>query len=159
MRRDGLGLVYAILTVVTAVVAWWGFPAVSNPRSRSWSGSRRSLDLLVPLFFGWMTWRTLRHPQRRFAAHSIVGGLLVVFAAAGLIHVIAGAAQPIDGQAAMRAGGGWAGWIAAIPFLSPARPRLTGRYWPGSGRCAHGFGDHHRGSASASGNTGHRSRP
>ena len=127
LRRDGLGLVYAILTVVTAVVAWWGVSGGIEPAvTFVVGGAVGSLDLLVPLFFGWMTWRTLRHPQRRFAAHSIVGGLLVVFAAAGLIHVIAGAAQPIDGQAAMRAGGGWAGWIAAIPFLSLLGPWLTG---------------------------------
>ena len=127
LAKDGLGLVYAILTVVTAV--WWPGGGFRRYRTRGHvrgRGAVGSLDLLVPLFFGWMTWRTLRHPQRRFAAHSIVGGLLVVFAAAGLIHVIAGAAQPIDGQAAMRAGGGWAGWIAAIPFLSLLGPWLTG---------------------------------
>ncbi len=37
-----------------------------------------------------------------------------------------GAPQPIDGQVAMREGGGWAGWIATVPFLSLLGPVLTG---------------------------------
>ena len=62
LRRDGLGLVYAILTVVTAVVAWWGFRRYRTRGHVRGRGAVGSLDLLVPLFFGWMTWRTLRHP-------------------------------------------------------------------------------------------------
>jgi len=127
LRRDGIGLLYAILAVVVGAVAWWGASGGLEPAvSFLVSGAVGALDVLVPVFLAWMAWRTLRHPQRRFKAHHLIGGLLVVFSAAGLLHVIRGAAQPIDGQEAMRAGGGWAGWLATTPFLSLLGPILTG---------------------------------
>jgi S-DNA-T family DNA segregation ATPase FtsK/SpoIIIE len=90
------------------------------------TGAVGELDILVPVFLAWMAWRTLRHPAKRFKAHHLIGGVLVVFAAAGLLHVMRGAAQPIDGQEAMRSGGGWVGWLATTPFLSLLGPILTG---------------------------------
>ena len=127
LRRDGLGLLYAILAVVVGAVTWWGASGGIEPAvSFVVSGAVGALDVLVPVFLAWLSWRTLRHPQRRFQTHHLIGGLLVVFAAAGLVHVIAGAAQPIDGQQAMRAGGGWAGWLATTAFLSLLGPILTG---------------------------------
>ncbi|MEZ5185919.1 MAG: DNA translocase FtsK [Candidatus Nanopelagicales bacterium] len=127
LRRDGIGLLYAILAVLVAAVTWWGAAGGIEPAvSFVVSGAVGALDIVVPLFLGWMSWRTLRHPERRFAAHHLIGGLLVVFAATGFYHVITGSAQPIDGQSAMRDGGGWTGWLATIPFLSLLGPVLTG---------------------------------
>ena len=127
LRRDGLGLLYALLAIVVGAVAWWGARGGVEPAvSFVVSGAVGGLDVLVPVFLAWMSWRTLRHPDKRFKANHLVGGLLVVFSAAGLLHVMRGAAQPIDGQEAMRAGGGWAGWLATTPFLSLLGPVLTG---------------------------------
>ena len=127
LRRDGTGLFYMLLAVLVGVVVWGGATGwLELPVGFLVSGSLGSLDVLVPIVLVWMAWRTLRHPQSRFAAHQILGGLLVLFAAAGFLHVVTGAAQPIDGQAAMRSGGGWAGWIATTPFLSLLGPWLTG---------------------------------
>jgi len=127
LRRDGLGLLYAILAVVVAAVAWWGAKGGLEPAvTLVVGGAVGVLDVLVPVFLGWLSWRTLRHPERRFKAHHLIGGLLVVFSAAGLVHLIRGAAQPIDGQEAMSDGGGWAGWLATIPLLSLLGSILTG---------------------------------
>ena len=127
LRRDGIGLLYLLLAVVVAAVAWWGADGGLEPAvTFVVTGAVGSLDALVPLFLGWLSWRTLRHPERKFKAHHLIGGLLVVLAAAGLLHLFNGSAQPIDGQQAMRAGGGWAGWLATIPFLTLLGPILTG---------------------------------
>ncbi len=127
LRRDGLGLLYGVLAIVVGAVAWWGAEGGIEPAvTLVVSGAVGRLDVLVPLFLVWMAWRTLRHPDHRFKPHQIIGGLIVVLAAAGLAHVLNGAPQPIDGQAAMRDGGGWAGWLATVPFLSLLGPILTG---------------------------------
>jgi S-DNA-T family DNA segregation ATPase FtsK/SpoIIIE len=127
LRRDGLGLLYALLAVVVGAVAWWGAEGGIEPVVTVLvSGAVGRLDVLVPLFLAWMAWRTLRHPDRRFKAHQLIGGLILLFAATGLAHVLNGAPQPIDGQSAMREGGGWAGWLATVPFLSLLGAILTG---------------------------------
>ena len=126
-RRDGLGLFYACLAVFVALVAWWGFSGpLASVVTFLVTGLLGGLDVLVPLFLGWMAWRTWRHPEHRFKTHQIIGGLLVVAAAAGLLHVISGGAQPADGAEAMRAGGGWIGWLATMPLLTLLGPILTG---------------------------------
>ena len=127
LRRDGLGLLYALLAILVGAVTWWGAEGGVEPAvSFVVSGAVGGLDILVPVFLAWMSWRTLRHPEKKFKANHVIGGLVVLFAAAGLLHVMRGAAQPIDGQEAMRAGGGWAGWLATTPFLSLLGPVLTG---------------------------------
>jgi S-DNA-T family DNA segregation ATPase FtsK/SpoIIIE len=127
LRRDGLGLLYAVLAIVVAAVVWWGATGGVEPAvTFVVGGAVGALGVLVPLFLAWMSWRTLRHPQRRFAAHQWFGGLLVLLAATGLVHVVRGAAQPIDGQEAMRDDGGWIGWLATAPFLTLLGPILTG---------------------------------
>mgnify|MGYP001012732740 CR=1 FL=1 len=127
LRRDGVGLLYALLAILVGAVTWWGAEGGVEPAvSFVVSGAVGGLDILVPVFLAWMSWRTLRHPEKKFKANHVIGGLLVLFAAAGLLHVMRGAAQPIDGQEAMRAGGGWAGWLATTPFLSLLGPVLTG---------------------------------
>ncbi|MCU0298470.1 MAG: DNA translocase FtsK [Candidatus Nanopelagicales bacterium] len=127
LRRDGLGLLYAILAVVVGAVTWWGADGGLEPVvTFVVTGAVGSLDALVPLLLAWLSWRTLRHPERRFKAHHLIGGLLVLLAAAGLVHLFNGSAQPIDGQIAMRDGGGWSGWLATIPFLTLLGPILTG---------------------------------
>ena len=127
LRRDGFGLLYALLAIVVAAVAWWGATGGLQPAvTFIVGGVVGGLDVLVPVFLGWLSWRTLRHPDRKFKPHQLIGGLIVLFSAAGLVHVFNGAPQPIDGQVAMRAGGGWIGWIATVPFLSLLGPILTG---------------------------------
>ncbi|HQR79398.1 MAG TPA: DNA translocase FtsK 4TM domain-containing protein [Actinomycetota bacterium] len=127
LRRDGLGLLYAILAVVVAAVAWWGAEGGLEPAvTVVVGGAVGALDVLVPLLLGWLAWRTLRHPQRRFQPHHLIGGLLVLLSAAGLVHLFNGTPQPIDGQVEMRSAGGWSGWVATIPFLSLLGAILTG---------------------------------
>ena len=127
LRRDGLGLLYAILAVVVAAVAWWGASGGLEPVvTFIVGGAVGGLQVLVPLFLGWMAWRTLRHPERKFKPHQLIGGLIVVLSAAGLVHLFNGAPQPIDGLTALTSGGGWAGWLATVPFLTLLGPWLTG---------------------------------
>ncbi len=127
LRRDGLGLLYGILAIIVGAVSWWGARGGIEPVvTFIVGGAVGGLDILVPLFLAWMSWRTLRHPERKFKAHQLFGGLIVLLAAAGLVHLFNGAPQPIDGMAAMRDGGGWAGWIATVPLLSLLGPWLTG---------------------------------
>ena len=105
LRRDGIGLLYAILAVVVGAVAWWGARGGLEPAiSFVVSGAVGALDVLVPVFLVWMSWRTLRHPERRFKAHHLIGGLsgAVLRCGSGPRHRRSGSAYRRPGGHALR---------------------------------------------------------
>jgi len=70
------------------------------------------------LLLGW-SWRVLRHPDRNAPAGRLaVGWIAVLLGVLGLVHVAHGTPQHADGADAMRAAGGWLGWLAASPLVA-----------------------------------------
>jgi S-DNA-T family DNA segregation ATPase FtsK/SpoIIIE len=119
-RRDGFGLLLIGLAVLTAAVTWWGLPGpVGGVVAAVVVGATGWLAWAVPLLLlGW-AWRVLRHPDRNApAGRLVIGWTAVLLGTLGLLQVAHGTPQPSDGATAMRAAGGWLGWIASAPLVA-----------------------------------------
>ena len=76
-RRDGLGLLFIALAIVSAAAVWFGldgwFVIGLGTVSAYFVGA---LDLLVPVILLALAWRTLRHPEDHVTnGRLLVGGL------------------------------------------------------------------------------------
>ncbi len=118
MRRDGLGLGLIAVAVLIAAATWWQVPGAFGDATRAVvNGAVGSLGWVVPLLLVAAAVRILRHPEQRPPrGRTIVGYGALVLGVSGLVHILRGNAVPTDGSEAMRAGGGWFGWIAASPL-------------------------------------------
>ena len=78
-----------------------------------------ALDVVVPLFLFWATLRVLRHPdQGSTTGRLAIGTGILLASACGIWSLIKGAPSPSDGSEAMRAAGGWVGWLVTAPIVS-----------------------------------------
>ena len=116
--RDGVGLGYLLAAVLTAAVTWFGTRGfVGSFVDTLVVGGLGRLAIVVPLFLMALAWRWLRHPDDVAGTGRIsIGGGLLLFCAAGLLHINRGIPQPVDGIAAMRNGAGWVGYLIAVPM-------------------------------------------
>jgi S-DNA-T family DNA segregation ATPase FtsK/SpoIIIE len=123
-RRDGLGLLIVAAAIVVAAACWWQLSgAVPSLVRAVVTGATGRLDVVVPLLLLGLAWRILRRPQDSAATGRImIGGGALVLSCCGLWHVAHGTPLPSDGAAAMRAGGGWLGWLASAPVVSALGP-------------------------------------
>ena len=126
-RRDGLGLLFIALAVVSAAAVWFGldgwFVVGLGTATGYFVGA---LDLLVPVILLGMAWRTLRHPEDHAGnGRLLVGGLALLFAAAGLWHLMRGLPTPTDGYDALASGAGIAGWVVTAPVASAVGIAVT----------------------------------
>ncbi len=126
-RRDGLGLLFIALAIVSAAAVWFGldgwFVIGLGTVSAYFVGA---LDLLVPVILLALAWRTLRHPEDHVTnGRLLVGGLALLLAAAGLWHLSRGLPSPTDGLDALAAGAGITGWVITAPVASAVGPAVT----------------------------------
>ena len=126
-RRDGFGLLLIGLAVLTAAVAWWGLGGPVGGFVRAIAvGAAGSLAWVLPFLLGAWAWRLLRHPDRNAPGGRIViGWAALLLGVLGLVHVAHGTPQPSGGADAMRAGGGWVGWIASAPLVAGVTPYVA----------------------------------
>ncbi len=119
-RRDGFGLLLVALAVLTAAVTWWGLAGpVGTVVDSVVVGATGWLSWVVPLLLLAWAWRVLRHPGRNAPAGRLaIGWAAVLLGVLGLLQVAHGTPQPADGAVAMRAAGGWLGWVAAAPLVA-----------------------------------------
>ncbi len=81
-------------------------------------GAFGSLAWSVPFLLAAWAWRVLRHPERNApGGRVVVGWTAVLLGVLGVVHVAHGTPQP-GSAAAMRAAGGWLGWIASAPLVA-----------------------------------------
>ena len=120
-RRDGIGLLLFTLTIVVAAVTWFSVDGwLTGIVTAIVTGAVGALDVVVPLFLLWATLRVLRHPDQG----STTGRLAIGTgdpAGLGVRDLVAGqgrARVPSDGAEAMRAAGGWVGWLVTAPIVS-----------------------------------------
>jgi S-DNA-T family DNA segregation ATPase FtsK/SpoIIIE len=119
-RRDGVGLLLLTLALVAAASQWWSLSgAVDDVADAVVIGAAGRLAWAVPILLVALSWWVLRHP----AGHAPTGRIVIGWAACiggvlGIAHALAGTPQPVDGATAMRAGGGFVGFMVAAPLVS-----------------------------------------
>lgn len=130
-RRDGLGLAYVALAVITAAVLWFGTGGwLSEVVELLVTGALGALDAIVPLLLVGLAWRWLRHPEAGADTGRItIGGSAVLVSAAAIWHVAQGAPTPGDGTTAMRAAAGWIGFLASAPVVGAVGTVVTILLW------------------------------
>ncbi|NBO46416.1 MAG: DNA translocase FtsK [Actinobacteria bacterium] len=116
--RDGVGLAYLLLALITAAVTWFGTRGfIGAFVDTVVVGGLGRLAVVVPLFLAALAWRWLRHPDDVVGTGRIsIGGGLLLLCSAGLVHINRGLPEPIDGIAAMRSGAGWIGYLISVPM-------------------------------------------
>ena len=119
-RRDGIGLLLFTLTIVVAAVTWFSVDGwLTGVVTAVVTGLFGALDVVVPLFLFWATLRVLRHPDEASTTGRLAIGTGILLASAcGIWSLAQGAPSPSDGSEAMRAAGGWVGWLVTAPIVS-----------------------------------------
>ncbi|MBO0875279.1 MAG: cell division protein FtsK, partial [Pseudonocardia sp.] len=116
-RRDGLGIVLLVLAVVVAAGVWWGaggpVGAVVDTGLTSVIGVGALPLPLLLLGVGVYLMCTPTRPEVR--PRMALGGLLLVFGALGLTHVLLGAPLNMIGW---REAGGALGYLAGAPLAA-----------------------------------------
>jgi len=116
-RRDGLGVLFIVLAVISAAGIWWGAGGPVGSGFSAGVGAVFGLaGVLLPvilLVVGIVLMTTPAHPEAR--PRIAVGTLLLTLGVLGLIHLFSG--QP-DDPAAWAVGGGAVGYVAATPLAS-----------------------------------------
>ena len=130
-RRDGLGLAYVALAIITAAVLWFGTGGwLSQVVVLLVTGAVGALDAVVPLLLVGLAWRWLRHPEAGADTGRItIGGSAVLMSAAAIWHLAQGAPTPGDGTTAMRAAAGWIGFITSAPVVGAVGTVVTVLLW------------------------------
>ena len=123
-RRDGLGLAYLAAAIVTVATTW---ARMSNTPARLISGLLHgafgSAAWLLPILFGLLAWRYLRHPDRNAqTGRMVIGWTALLLGALGLIHIAAGTPHPSAGTAAIQSGGGLIGFAVSAPLVAGLTP-------------------------------------
>ncbi|HEV3294898.1 MAG TPA: DNA translocase FtsK [Streptosporangiaceae bacterium] len=123
-RRDGIGLAFLGAAIIVAATTWLSMGnIVGRVMTAVVSGAFGSLAWSVPLLFGLLAWRFLRHPDRNAETGRItVGGSALIVGGLGLVHIAHGTPGPADGTAAMRAAGGLIGYAASAPLVAAVTP-------------------------------------
>ena len=127
MRRDGIGLGLVVAAVVVSAVAWFGLSGpVGAIVNVGLTGLIGGLVMIVPFILVWLSWRTLRYPGERMPRSVLWGWIITGLSVCALWQCLSGAPVPSDGANAMRAAGGWVGWILTAPLVAALGALLTG---------------------------------
>ena len=78
---------------------------------------------MIPVLAVLLAWRFLRHPDRNTeTVRASIGWTALLLGAAGLIHMAKGTPRPSDGEHAMRAAGGFVGYVMSGPLAAAVTP-------------------------------------
>ena len=119
-RRDGIGLLLFTATIVVAAVTWFSIDGwLTGLVTAIVTGLFGALDVVVPVFLFWASLRVLRHPDEGSTTGRLTVGCAILLATAcGLWALAQGAPNPADGAEALRAAGGWVGWLITAPVVA-----------------------------------------
>jgi S-DNA-T family DNA segregation ATPase FtsK/SpoIIIE len=125
-RRDGFGLLLLGLAVLVAAATWWHLAGPVGQATRSVAvGAMGSLAWTLPFLLVAWAWRVLRHPARNApGGRLVIGWAAVLLGVLGIVHAAHGTPQPSD-SAAMRAAGGWLGWLLSAPLVAGVTPYVA----------------------------------
>ncbi|MEU9378417.1 DNA translocase FtsK [Streptomyces sp. NPDC048255] len=118
-RKDGVALLLIALALIVAAGTWSNLSGpVGDLVTMLVTGAFGRLDLLVPILFGVMAARFIRHPEETDANGRIGIGLsALVIGILGLVHIACGAPGRDEGTTAMQNAGGLIGWGASKPLI------------------------------------------
>ncbi|GAA1731666.1 DNA translocase FtsK [Aeromicrobium alkaliterrae] len=118
LRRDGVGLAIVGIAIVAAASTWWQIPGpVGRGVRQICEGSVGVLAGAVPILFGVIAWRTLRHPEAQGpAGRQLIAWIAVVGGVLGLVHLAHGVPRPND-MAAVREAGGAIGYLFSAVLI------------------------------------------
>ena len=119
-RRDGIGLLLFTATIVVAAVTWFSIDGwLTGLVTAIVTGLFGALDVVVPVFLFWASLRVLRHPDEGSTTGRLTVGCAILLATAcGIWALSQGAPTPADGAEALRAAGGWVGWLITAPVVA-----------------------------------------
>ncbi|MGW4549181.1 DNA translocase FtsK [Streptomyces violaceorubidus] len=117
-RKDGVALLLLGVALIVAAGTWADLRGpVGDLVEILVTGAFGRLDLLVPILFGAVAVRLIRHPEKPEANGRIVIGLsALVIGVLGQVHIACGSPARSDGMQAIRDAGGLIGWGAATPL-------------------------------------------
>ena len=123
-RRDGLGLAILGAAIISAAADWW---TIGSPVGRLLTAFVKGMfgagAWTVPILLALLAWRLLRHPDRNSeTARVVIGWAALIVGALGLVHIANGTPHPGDGAVAMRAAGGFIGFLASAPLVAAVTP-------------------------------------
>ncbi|PRZ15554.1 FtsK/SpoIIIE family DNA translocase [Nesterenkonia sandarakina] len=134
-RRDGAGLVFFLLALLTAVVDWWGARALDhwalNLVHTSTAGTFGWASVILPLILFIAAVRYFRAPQDHAGnARIAAGSAIILVASAGIVHLANG--LPTINEAftigddgtftALLNSGGVIGYLVSVPLASLVTP-------------------------------------
>ncbi|MGJ9405542.1 DNA translocase FtsK 4TM domain-containing protein [Nesterenkonia aurantiaca] len=130
-RRDGAGLVFFLLALLTAVVDWWGARALDhwalNLVHTSTAGTFGWASVILPLILFIAAVRYFRAPQDHSSnARIAAGSAIILVASAGVVHLANGLPSineaftvGEDGSfTALLNSGGVIGYLVSVPLAS-----------------------------------------
>jgi S-DNA-T family DNA segregation ATPase FtsK/SpoIIIE len=117
-RKDGVALLLLGIALIVAAGTWADLRGpVGELVEILVTGAFGRLDLLVPVLFGVIAVRLIRHPEKPEANGRIVIGLsALVVGVLGQVHIACGSPARGDGMQPIRDAGGLIGWAAATPL-------------------------------------------
>jgi len=123
-RRDGLGVAVLGAAIISAAADWWSIGSpVGRLLAAVLNGAFGAGAWTMPILLALLAWRLLRHPERNSeTARVVIGWAALIIGALGLVHIANGTPQPADGAAAMRAAGGFVGFVASAPLVASVTP-------------------------------------
>ncbi|MEU6780991.1 DNA translocase FtsK [Nonomuraea angiospora] len=129
-RRDGVGLTVLAGAIVLASMTWRNADgAVSGVVNATVHGVFGSLAWALPLLFGLLAWRYLRHPdQNADTGRMVIGWAALMVGVLGVIHVANGTPYPAgegQGMDKVAQAGGMVGFIVSAPPMSILPPWIT----------------------------------
>jgi S-DNA-T family DNA segregation ATPase FtsK/SpoIIIE len=123
-QRDGIGLLYVAVAIVFAASIWVRMDnAVGRVLYQATTDLAGSLAFAIPVLFGLLGWRYMRHPERNAeTSRAAIGWVALLAGVLGLIAIAKGAPNPTAGVAPVRGAGGLIGWAVSAPFLKLLTP-------------------------------------
>ncbi|THJ64891.1 DNA translocase FtsK [Arthrobacter echini] len=120
LRRDGSGFFLLLLALAVAAVEWWALTGVlADVVHAAAGGTFGWMALLVPFMLGAGAVRLFRYPERQRANNRIaIGMLFILFAGAGIAHLVGGQPGLSEGLGALWQAGGVVGYLVGDPLTA-----------------------------------------
>ncbi|WP_425824807.1 DNA translocase FtsK [Streptomyces fractus] len=127
LRRDALGFAVLAASGFVAVNTWFTLDGwLGRFLTATVTGAMGCLDILAPFLFFYIGMRCMRREEARPAENrALLGTVMILLAAEGLVAVAHGTPVRSDGSDALRAAGGLIGWVMSVPLVGSVGSVVT----------------------------------